>query len=45
MTDDPTGEDSEGGHEMTMADVSHEPPTEGAHRSFERGTEGRTDSV
>jgi hypothetical protein len=31
--------------EPTMADVSHEPPNEGASRSFERGTEGRTDTV
>jgi len=29
----------------TMADVDHESPSEGATRAFERGTEGRTDSV
>jgi len=29
----------------TMEDVSHEPPAEGANRAFERGTEGRTDTV
>jgi hypothetical protein len=31
--------------EETMADVDHEPPSEGASRSFERGTEGRERSV
>jgi hypothetical protein len=45
MTDDPAptgpGEESE----RTMADVSHESPTDGANRSFERGTEGRDDTV
>jgi hypothetical protein len=30
---------------QTMDDVSHEPPSEGANRAFERGTEGRTDTV
>ncbi|MFC7135224.1 MULTISPECIES: hypothetical protein [Salinibaculum] len=29
----------------TMEDVTHDPPSEGANRSFERGTEGRTDTV
>ena len=29
----------------TMADVDHEPPTEGASRSFERGSEGREETV
>ncbi|QGA83040.1 MULTISPECIES: hypothetical protein [unclassified Halomicrobium] len=29
----------------TMDDVDHESPTEGTTRVFERGTEGRTDSV
>jgi len=29
----------------TMGDVDHESPSEGATRAFERGTEGRTDSV
>jgi hypothetical protein len=28
-----------------MRDVNHEPPSEGANRTFERGTEGRTDTV
>jgi len=28
-----------------MDDVDHESPTEGTTRVFERGTEGRTDSV
>ena len=31
--------------EGTMADVDHEPPTEGATRSFERGSEGREETV
>ena len=31
--------------EQTMEDVDHEPPSEGATRSFERGTEGRERSV
>ncbi|WP_336327675.1 hypothetical protein [Halovenus sp. HT40] len=31
--------------EETMEDVDHEPPSEGATRSFERGTEGRERSV
>ena len=31
--------------EETMADVSHEPPNEGATRAFERGTEGRDETV
>jgi hypothetical protein len=31
--------------EDTMEDVEHESPTEGANRSFERGTEGRTETV
>ena len=29
----------------TMEDVEHESPSEGANRTFERGTEGRTDTV
>jgi len=29
----------------TMRDVSHEAPTEGANRTFERGTEGRDGTV
>jgi len=30
----------------TMADVNHEPPNgDGANRAFERGTEGRTETV
>ncbi len=29
----------------SMEDVSHEASTEGAKRSFERGTEGRSDTV
>jgi len=29
----------------TMQDVEHESPTEGASRSFERGTEGRDERV
>ncbi len=29
----------------TMEDVNHEPPADGANRAFERGTEGRTDTV
>ena len=39
---------ADGGHEPTdetMADVDHEPPTEGASRSFERGSEGRDKTV
>jgi hypothetical protein len=28
-----------------MKDVSHEPPSEGANRAFERGTEGRDETV
>ncbi|SFS05956.1 hypothetical protein SAMN05216559_2950 [Halomicrobium zhouii] len=28
-----------------MEDVDHESPTEGANRTFERGTEGRDESV
>ncbi|MEF8786591.1 MAG: hypothetical protein V5A45_11715 [Haloarculaceae archaeon] len=28
-----------------MEDVSHEPPSEGANRAFERGTEGRDETV
>ena len=39
---------ADGGHETTdetMADVSHESPNEGATRSFERGTEGRDETV
>ena len=27
--------------EQTMEDIHHEPPNEGATRTFERGTEGR----
>ncbi|MHB9286644.1 hypothetical protein ACKVMT_06345 [Halobacteriales archaeon Cl-PHB] len=29
----------------SMADVTHEAATEGANRSFERGTEGRNETV
>jgi hypothetical protein len=29
----------------TMEDVAHEAPTEGANRSFERGMEGRSETV
>ena len=28
-----------------MEDVNHEPPSEGANRAFERGTEGRDETV
>jgi hypothetical protein len=28
-----------------MEDVHHEPPAEGANRAFERGTEGRDETV
>jgi hypothetical protein len=38
--DDDPEEDDE-----TMEDVEHESPSEGANRTFERGTEGRTDTV
>jgi len=31
--------------EESMEDVDHESPTEGANRTFERGTEGRDESV
>ena len=39
---------ADGGHEpeeQTMDDVDHEPPSEGATRAFERGTEGRERSA
>jgi len=29
----------------TMEDVAHEAPTDGANRTFERGNEGRDDTV
>jgi hypothetical protein len=29
----------------TIGDVGHESPTDGTKRAFERGTEGRTDTV
>jgi len=29
----------------TMADVDHDSPDEGVDRAYERGTEGRTDTV
>jgi hypothetical protein len=43
----PDGGEPESADEATetMDDVSHEPPSEGANRAFERGTEGRTDTV
>ena len=37
--------DAEQDDEETMEDVDHEPPGEGANPAFERGTEGRSDSV
>ena len=42
------GERSTGTAETTddqMADVPHQPPNEGAHRTFERGMEGRDETV
>jgi hypothetical protein len=41
--DDPGSEEGTG--EGTLGDVDHTPPgdTEGAHRSYERGHEGKTD--
>ncbi|PSP95616.1 hypothetical protein BRC91_01690 [Halobacteriales archaeon QS_4_62_28] len=38
-------ENDEQTNDETMEDVDHESPSEGADRAFERGTEGRTDSV
>ena len=37
--------DAEERDDETMEDVDHESPTEGANRTFERGTEGRDESV
>jgi hypothetical protein len=37
--------DAERTDEQTMEDVDHEPPGEGANPAFERGTEGRADTV
>ncbi|MFB6222401.1 MAG: hypothetical protein ABEH86_01840 [Haloarcula sp.] len=31
--------------EETMGDIDHEPPSEGVTRAYERGTEGRGDTV
>jgi len=42
------GERSDGGESAdagTMKDVDHESPGEGVTRTYERGTEGRTDTV
>ena len=39
------GERSDAETTRTMADVDHESPGEGVTRAYERGTEGRTDTV
>lgn len=45
VTDGGTPDDNAPETTDTMADISHRAPTEGAIRSFERGTEGREQSV
>jgi hypothetical protein len=37
--------DAADGEDETMDEVSHTSPTEGANRTFERGAEGRDESV
>jgi hypothetical protein len=37
--------ESESDADETMSDVDHESPGDGVNRTYERGTEGRTDSV
>ncbi|MFB6298197.1 MAG: hypothetical protein ABEH56_06725 [Salinirussus sp.] len=44
--DEPGGEEASGdasGRGPVMADVRHEPPTDGTDRAYERGNEGRDD--
>jgi len=39
------GENADAEESETMKDVDHESPGEGVTRTYERGTEGRTDTV